>query len=378
VSLLEKPVYHALSYTWQDESLGETFDDPDRDGNQIPIQSYVLLDGLKLAVTKNLWVALWHFRRAARWHLDHPNSKDSEFGDLELLKYESEIWGFWEPFITLSSSDLVPADFRWWVDAICINQEDVLERDRQVSQMGTIYRDADCVHVWLGPIAKTAHLLNELMKILRKRISKLRRRSLEEFIEEVGKVLNDRSLEEYQSAMFSACGATYWSRLWIVQEYVLARTTMIYFGLRVADPRPIALIVLLIGVCHSSESVRGRTFGPGWDNTRRSIMVNALRKNYRDHNKNRENIFHLLERFYKSHCSDPRDIIYGLLTLSRLGEHEIPIDYSLTVEEVYQATAKFIIERLEQVDVIYALAGPRFYDHLDQKSQHNLPSWVPD
>jgi len=180
VSLLEKPVYHALSYTWQDESLGESFDDPDKEGHQIPIQSYILLDGLKLTVTKNLWVALWHFRRAALWHLDHPDNETSEFGDLELLTSESEIW---EPVTISSSSNAVIADFLWWVDAICINQKNVLERDRQVSQMGAIYRDADCVHVWLGPIAKTAHLLNELRTILIKRMPKLRGRSPEELRE---------------------------------------------------------------------------------------------------------------------------------------------------------------------------------------------------
>jgi hypothetical protein len=37
---------------------GKAFDDPDKEGHQIPIQSYVILDGLKLTVTKNLWVAL--------------------------------------------------------------------------------------------------------------------------------------------------------------------------------------------------------------------------------------------------------------------------------------------------------------------------------
>jgi hypothetical protein len=338
---------------------------------QIPIQSYVILDGLKLTVTKNLWVALWHFRRSARWHLDHPDNKVSEFGDLELLNS-----GFgWMPEVD-NRSNLVTAELLWWVDAICINQKDVPERDSQVSQMGTIYRDADCVHVWLGPIAKTAHLLNELMTILRKRISKLRRPSLEEFTEEVGKVLNDPSLEEYQSSIFSACEATYWSRLWIVQEYILARTTIIHFGLRVADSRPIKYAAMIAAVGYYSKSVRRRTSEPGWDNIRASILVNHLRDEYHDHDG--ENVFHLLERFYNLHCSDPRDMVYGILALSRSGEHEIPIDYSLTVEEVYQATAKFIIERLEEVDVIYTLAGSRFYFHPVQERQLTLPPWVPD
>jgi hypothetical protein len=40
---------------------------------------------------------------------------------------------------------------RWlWVDAICINQEDLEERNYQVARMGSIYRKADRVLIWLG------------------------------------------------------------------------------------------------------------------------------------------------------------------------------------------------------------------------------------
>jgi hypothetical protein len=37
-----------------------------------------------------------------------------------------------------------------WVDAICIDQQNVREKSRQVSRMHQIYENADCVLVWLG------------------------------------------------------------------------------------------------------------------------------------------------------------------------------------------------------------------------------------
>ena len=40
---------------------------------------------------------------------------------------------------------------RLWIDAICINQSDVVERNNQVRQMGAIYHRAKEVLVWLGP-----------------------------------------------------------------------------------------------------------------------------------------------------------------------------------------------------------------------------------
>ncbi|KAH8727341.1 heterokaryon incompatibility protein-domain-containing protein, partial [Phaeosphaeriaceae sp. PMI808] len=37
-----------------------------------------------------------------------------------------------------------------WADALCINQDDLEERTHQVSLMGDIYRQAECVVAWLG------------------------------------------------------------------------------------------------------------------------------------------------------------------------------------------------------------------------------------
>lgn len=38
-----------------------------------------------------------------------------------------------------------------WIDAVCINQSDSVERAQQVSMMTTIYSNAHAVRVWLGP-----------------------------------------------------------------------------------------------------------------------------------------------------------------------------------------------------------------------------------
>lgn len=37
-----------------------------------------------------------------------------------------------------------------WIDAICINQQDLEERASQVKMMGQVYRTASTVRVWLG------------------------------------------------------------------------------------------------------------------------------------------------------------------------------------------------------------------------------------
>lgn len=41
-------------------------------------------------------------------------------------------------------------EIRIWVDAVCINQNDIGEKNEHVKIMGTIYSRASMVHVWLG------------------------------------------------------------------------------------------------------------------------------------------------------------------------------------------------------------------------------------
>jgi len=53
-----------------------------------------------------------------------------------------------------------------WIDAICVNQQDLEERSQQVPRMADIYTLAQCVVVWLGPEAEdSSRTLRTLDKI---------------------------------------------------------------------------------------------------------------------------------------------------------------------------------------------------------------------
>jgi hypothetical protein len=42
-----------------------------------------------------------------------------------------------------------------WIDAICVNQQDLQERSQQVKRMAEIYSKATRVIAWLGPATET-------------------------------------------------------------------------------------------------------------------------------------------------------------------------------------------------------------------------------
>jgi hypothetical protein len=56
----------------------------------------------------------------------------------------------------------------FWIDAVCINQEDINERGQQVRLMRDIYKQVSGVVVWLGPLAKAedANLTRRMLQFL--------------------------------------------------------------------------------------------------------------------------------------------------------------------------------------------------------------------
>jgi hypothetical protein len=153
-SLNEDPKYVALSYVWGSKEVTES----------------IIVNGSSLAVTINLASALRELRSSRAL-------EDSK--GVQML-----------PILL-------------WVDAICINQQDVEERNSQVLMMGDIYRHAVSVLAWLGPEADKS---SEAMIALR---------SIAQEVKTLGKN-DDRTgwLEQYPELVAgSADGPTPWESI---------------------------------------------------------------------------------------------------------------------------------------------------------------------
>ncbi|KIM97328.1 hypothetical protein OIDMADRAFT_89642, partial [Oidiodendron maius Zn] len=87
-----------------------------------------------------------------------------------------------------------------WIDALCINQADIDERNSQVRQMDRIYTDAEEVIIWVGrESSKDKNALKYLQEIFKK----------------------GRIPDSFNPEISIFCMRPYWTRLWIVQEAVL-------------------------------------------------------------------------------------------------------------------------------------------------------------
>lgn len=107
------------------------------------------------------------------------------------------------------------------VDAICINQSDNVEKAHQISIMGNIYSHATSVVVWLGeyPNVNVRDAQKTRLPHWRTPIfgnAKLNARGL-------------RFAEALEGAL-QAADTRWQDRLWIVQEFILARAIILFLG----------------------------------------------------------------------------------------------------------------------------------------------------
>lgn len=160
----------------------------------------------------------------------------------------------------------------FWVDQICINQEDTAEKSRQVSLMGQIYSRADRVVAWLGlPGDEDVDFAIDHML----RVANLLRAG---DIVSALQLHHDEALLRRAAQGFRAfCDRTYWRRLWIVQEFAMARTIFIACGhaqLEYADLRD-ALLFLYNrpgGVADDYQNDAAVQQMPGYMKTRLEMM----------------------------------------------------------------------------------------------------------
>lgn len=111
---------------------------------------------------------------------------------------------------------------RLWIDAICINQDDMEEKNVQVSLMAEIYSGATHVCVWLGKATSDSNLaLNLIRRIINPD-------HFGPFVTD--RLVADRSTLLEWAALSSLMKRAWFNRRWVVQEIALAPRATLYCG----------------------------------------------------------------------------------------------------------------------------------------------------
>ncbi|KAL8947678.1 MAG: hypothetical protein Q9222_006062 [Ikaeria aurantiellina] len=380
--------YTALSYTWGPAKVSDDRPEP----NPIHEQSCdILLNGASFSVTSNLRDAL------AR---------------LQLL----------EPDVLL------------WVDAICINQDDLAERNSQVNLMAEIYGNSSGVIVWLGEedgtTAETRDLVQEIVNAANTTDEDgvfVNRRKMGHWAYKSPEALASIGLpavtDDQWRSLIDLYSRRWFSRLWVVQEMALPRNALasqekdairlicgsvemrwddlfecarflensgIANGLLEYNKTPANFehesliteslneLTLIRSICHGElldlEVVNKQV--PDLDAAAWSRAF-GLTKGVYDPNAY-FCLFQFLLRDWQS--TDPKDRIFALNGLfDQLATLSGPVkrkfhtaDYSKTVEQVYREATTIVLHNTDRLDLLLLSADPSL------RQYPNLPSWVID
>lgn len=200
-----------------------------------------------------------------------------------------------------------------WIDALCINQKDVVERGAQVQLMGSIYRSADRVIVWLGDDCSNSSLVMDWMGAERP----------SRFVDDEHCFLN--SLQGWVSR-------DYWRRTWVVQEFLLARD-----------------IILACGRKHVSWTCIERFCQDGpspdlaWNLFKHSLPYGLFKQRMNRH-VSRMNLLSLLLNNRATVCMDFRDKVYAMLGLAvdYAAGRTLDVDYQKPPQALFCDVLHFI------------------------------------
>lgn len=267
----------------------------------------------------------------------------------------------------LKSLQHIYGDVLVWIDMLCINQRDTAERNSQVELMGDIYRRALSVYVWLGSSDKTSDLA--FKKGLE--VSLLKDpNTFEPWGDKNSnspKYWQNRSNCEIRPALGSLFLKPYWTRVWIIQELVLARKITFVCGLSTLPYKTILRMCTTYQMAGFDDENK-TTFYKGWQTFDK---VGAIR--------GATGVAHVIFAFFQHNkCTDLRDKVYGLRQLLP-NPSALPVDYSKTTLDVFldvlrtgilenRSDAFFSADRLlvSMGETSESLAAyPRLADHLD-------------
>jgi hypothetical protein len=210
-----------------------------------------------------------------------------------------------------------------WIDAICINQLDFAERNSQVAVMYEVYRKADVVLSWLGEEEEgTLDVLDTLIKT-KGEISKLLRKYDKQ--KNSGTSVKDLqiSAQRWSRGFVALCTRPYWTRVWIIQEVLSARKNSLLCG---GNSLP---LYYFFDACLDIMRLRGLEIDVG------ITPASYVAQHYRPREVRLE-LSGLVDLCSKcnSKCQDPRDKIYGVLSLAQPTFDIVP-DYKKSLLELY-------------------------------------------
>jgi Heterokaryon incompatibility protein (HET) len=342
VELSTAPQYYALSYVWGDPNMTEE----------------IRLGGRAFHVTTNLAAALRRLRILM---------EDVPKGENNTNKKEPT---------------------RLWIDAICINQSSVLEKNQQIPLMGRIYSLSEGVVMWLGEGENDSQLAVSFVKNWYDSIIAAIESYSDEYRSNPLKTTLSFIKDPFHSPSIQALALLlergYWDRIWIIQEIVLAKSRLILCG---GDAINLDALFTVLLFWRNSLSMPkaddqqimnhlitlGTSLGYRAEISDLIILVRNRTEEEKRVRPYKQDILSLIRIGFNRSCTDPRDRLYGFFGL--MEDEQLPMhpDYRLTHNEVKLSFTVGLIQTSNRLESV-ALSGFGF----GPPTSIDFPTWVPE
>ncbi|OBR14874.1 Heterokaryon incompatibility protein [Colletotrichum higginsianum IMI 349063] len=318
-----------------------------------------------------------------------------------------------------------------WIDALCINQDDDAEKASQIPLMGSIYKLAANVIVWLGPesdgSSKVIDTLQKLSSLYRteyvetfdrsdaftatawRQMAQIRLRTSFHRLKDLYSQL-DLKTDEDDLRLYEFFDRPYWRRLWIIQELCMGRAGMpIVCGARVTQWRYIrdgaltytAFLHVLqeklprivyqstqkpmgneLSILHVAQIAQLEIHGhrkrlPPVDTSWLPVYSNIGENDGLLHGSAFRRALLLASQ---AQCYHLHDSVYGLLSVPGLPDFGIAVDYTKHITTVLTEFAAACVTKGKSLELLSLVDGcgmPVRDAQGNLLDRRSLPSWVP-
>jgi hypothetical protein len=310
------PSYAALSYVW---------------GEEISATGLVVLPNNSKCMTSNLACALRYLRRP-----------------------ESEVL--------------------LWVDSLCINQDDNVEKAQQVSRMRDVFAMASEVVAFLGD--EHCDGTGDLNLAARFAEGRGADKSIRcPILVDVMDYLRSGGGNSPWRGLFGVLRRPWFSRIWVVQEALVARKLSFRCGVTSISALKLAHIVSQIDAGEDGSYMDSITERENWKAVFSSLELIrkiASRELVAVHTKQKADLLGLLWFYRGFKATRTRDHLFALLGLANASFHPLlDPDYQSSLEIIVSRYACYFVRfHRDPIRLLYCAGGI--------SAQNRFPSWIPD
>jgi hypothetical protein len=221
----------------------------------------------------------------------------------------------------------------FWIDAICINQRDIEERNVQVSIMQQIYATAAEVIVWLGREAEQSRLAMDYIAQQKKIIHPAKLSG--GYRSHRQQIASQKFWKDEEGkALLALCQRPYWRRIWIVQEIMNAERIVVFCGPHEVQWEDFSKVFEQLKSIRLFGWFDRYRYGSEVLASQAALIVEekARWQTRRGLEEGGVCLSTLIESYRHLECTHPLDKVYGLLGLSI---NRISIDYRKTRESIF-------------------------------------------